>query len=333
MRASRLLSILMLLQARGRLSAATLAAELEVSVRTVYRDVDELSASGVPIYAERGRDGGFQLLDGWRTRLTGLTVAEAQALFLAGLPGPLAELGLGEAAAAAQRKLLAALPAGWQADARRVAERVHLDPVDWYRVAQPAGPLRAVAEAVWTEQRLAIRYDSWARVVDRLIEPLGVVLKGGTWYVAASVGGGPPRTYRLPSILALHPTGERFPRPPRFDLAAYWAEATARFEADRFRGTAVLRASATGLARLGRLDPALADAVQHSAAPEPGGWTRVRIPIESVDHAAQMLLALGAEAEVLAPAALRRTLAETAAALASLYADGQSKKSASPSDR
>src|ERR1700716_1040743 len=135
MRASRLLSILMLLQTHGRMSAEALAAELEVSIRTLYRDIDQLSAAGVPVYAERGRAGGFQLLDGWRTQLTGLTAAEAQSLFLAGLPGPAAELGLGKVVAAAQLKLLAGLPAGWQVDARRISSRFHLDPVGWFRIS------------------------------------------------------------------------------------------------------------------------------------------------------------------------------------------------------
>src|SRR5882672_746159 len=177
MRASRLLSILMLLQAKGRLSAAALAAELEVSLRTIYRDIDELSAAGVPIYAERGRAGGFQLLDGWRTRLTGLTALEAQALFLAGLPGPAAELGLAEVMEAAQQKLLAALPAGWQGDARRVGARFHLDPVGWFRDSMPVDQLPAIAAAVWSERRLRIRYESWSGIVDREIAPLGLVLK------------------------------------------------------------------------------------------------------------------------------------------------------------
>jgi biotin operon repressor len=136
MRASRLLSMLLLLQTRGRMSAQALAEELEASVRTVFRDVDQLSAAGIPIWAERGRNGGFQLQEGWRTKLTGLTTDEASAIFLAGLPGPAAELGLGEAMTSAQLKLLAALPAEWQAGAQRVGTRFHLDPVDWFRNAE-----------------------------------------------------------------------------------------------------------------------------------------------------------------------------------------------------
>lgn len=128
MRASRLLSLQMLLETRGRMSAQALAEALEVSVRTLYRDVDQLSAAGVPIYAERGRYGGFALLPGWKTTLTGLTPSEAQAVFLSGLPGPAQDLGLGGDVAGARLKLLAALPAAWRDDAQRVSTRLHLDP-------------------------------------------------------------------------------------------------------------------------------------------------------------------------------------------------------------
>ena len=185
MRASRLLSIMMMLQTRGRMSAEALADELEVSVRTIYRDIDQLSAAGVPVYADIGRNGGFALLDGWRTRLTGLTAPEAQALFLSGLPGPAAELGLGDEVAQAELKLLAALPADWQAEARRMSSRFHLDPAGWFQPGHQSEHLKLVADAVWSERRLAIRYESWKRISDRVIEPLGVVLKGGIWYVVA----------------------------------------------------------------------------------------------------------------------------------------------------
>jgi predicted DNA-binding transcriptional regulator YafY len=320
MRASRLLSILMLLQAKGRVSAATLADEVEVSLRTIYRDIDELSAAGVPVYAERGRAGGFQLLDGWRTRLTGLTALEAQALFLAGLPGPAAELGLAEVMEAAQRKLLAALPAGWQGDARRVGARFHLDPIGWFRDTTPVDHLPAIAAAVWSERRLRIRYESWSGIVDREIAPLGLVLKSGIWYLAAAVGEG-RRTYRVSNIRALTVLDESFLRPADFDLAAYWAESTRRFEAEIYRDTAALRVSPRGLRLLREMSAAVAEAASRSVEPPDGeGWTRLVIPIESIDHAAQELIKLGAEAEVLAPAPLRERLGETARRLVALYA-------------
>src|SRR3954468_8478197 len=141
MRASRLLSILLLLQTRGRMTAQALADEFETSVRTIYRDIDQLSAAGVPVYADRGRAGGFQLMEGYRTQLTGLSSAEAETLFLAGLPGPAAQLGLGDAMAQAQLKLLAALPAEGRQGAARVASRFHLDPIGWFRSAEHADVL------------------------------------------------------------------------------------------------------------------------------------------------------------------------------------------------
>ena len=320
MRASRLLSLLMLLQSRGRVSAQALAEALEVSVRTIHRDVDELSASGVPIWADRGRLGGFQLQPGWRTRVDGLTAPEAQAMFLGGLPGPAAELGLGEAMASAQLKLLAALPDGWREDARRVSARFHLDPIDWYRGPSATDHLPAIAQAVWSERRVAMRYESWKGEVSRRVDPLGLVLKAGIWYLAAQVGMG-VRTYRLSNILDLEVTGEAFERPTGFDLAAWWLASTKRFEKELAVDTAQLRVSASGLKALRDLGAAVAQAAEASASePDETGWRRVTIPIESIPHAAAQVLRLGAQAEVLKPAALRRELFERVSAIAALYA-------------
>lgn len=320
MRASRLLSLLMLLQSRGRMSAAALAEALEVSVRTVHRDIDELSASGVPVWAERGRFGGFQLQPGWRTRVDGLTAPEAQAMFLGGLPGPAAELGLGEAMASAQLKLLAALPDGWREDARRVSARFHLDPLDWYRGPAATDHLPAIAQAVWSERRLALRYESWKDVVERRVDPLGLVLKAGVWYLAARAGTS-VRTYRLSSILGLEISDETFERPPGFDLADWWQASTRRFERELARGTAVLRVSPTGMKALQRdFGAAVAHAAGESAGkPDAAGWRRVEIPIESVDHAAGQMLRLGAQAKVVEPATLRRELLARIEAISALY--------------
>ena len=319
MRASRLLSLLMLLQSRGRVSAQALAQALEVSVRTIHRDVDELSAAGVPIWADRGRLGGFQLQPGWRTRVDGLTAPEAQAMFLGGLPGPAAELGLGEAMASAQLKLLAALPEGWREDARRVSARFHLDPIDWYRGPSATDHLPAIAQAVWSERRLAMRYESWKGEVRRSVDPLGLVLKAGIWYLAARVGNG-VRTYRLSNILELEVGDESFERPTDFDLAAWWLASTRRFEKELAVDTAQLRVSAAGMKALRDLGAAVAQAAEASASEaDEAGWRRVTIPIESVAHAAQQVLRLGAQAEVLKPAALRRELMERIEAVAAIY--------------
>ncbi|MES2991811.1 MAG: WYL domain-containing protein [Pseudomonadota bacterium] len=331
MRASRLLSLLMLLQGRGRLSAQALAAELEVSVRTVYRDVDELSASGVPVWAERGRQGGFVLQPGWRTRVDGLTAPEAQAMFLGGLPGPAAELGLGEAMASAQLKLLAALPDGWREDARRVSSRFHADPIDWYRGPAETDHLPAIAQAVWGERRIDVRYESWRGTSRRRLDPLGLVLKAGVWYVVASHGKG-PRTWRLSNILELVVGEERFVRPAGFDLAAYWAQSTRRFEAELVRGSATLRLTPLGMKRLRGLGHALGEAAAASAQAEPGrpGWQRVSVPIETIEHATGQMLRLGPEAEVIAPPALRDSVATTVGRTAALYAAPVSDRTRRP---
>src|SRR5215218_471427 len=222
MRASRLLSILLLLQTRGRMTAQALADELEVSVRTVYRDVDSLSEAGVPIYGDRGPDGGYQLLDGYRTRLTGLTAGEAESLFLAGLPGPAAELGLGTVLAAAQLKLMAALPPELRSRAGRIRERFHLDAPGWFQEAEQPPYLEAVADAVWNQRPLRIRYERWGGVtVERTVEPLGVVLKAGSWYLVAAVEG-QSRTYRVSRLLDVQPVDGHFERPEEFDLVPYW---------------------------------------------------------------------------------------------------------------
>ena len=322
MRASRLLSLLMLLQARGRVSAQALAQTLEVSVRTVYRDVDELSAAGVPIWADRGRLGGFQLQPGWRTRVDGLTAPEAQARFLGGLPGPAAELGLGEAMASAQLKLLAALPDGWREDARRVSASFHLDPLDWFRGPSASEHLPAIAQALWAGRRVALRYESWKGESQRSVDPFGLVLKAGVWYLVARSGAS-PRTFRLARIRALEVSDERFERPADFDLAAWWQASTRRFEKEMLRASAVLRVSPAGLQALHEFGALVAEAAQASAGrPDAQGWRRVTIPIESVDFAAAQLMRLGAQAKVLRPAALRREVMGRVEAMGALYRGG-----------
>src|SRR5438105_12857441 len=249
MRASRLLSILLLLQARGRMTAEALAAEFEVSIRTIYRDVDQLSAADVPIYADRGPSGGFQLLDGYRTKLTGLSPAEAETLPLAGLPGPAAELGLADVLTAAQLKLSAALPERARATASRVAARFHLDPVGWFRSADDARLLPAIANAVWNERCLDVRYRRGDGAVARRLKPLGLVLKAGIWYLVAQVDD-QPRTYRVSNILDLSMTDEGFRRPPDFDLTNFWKTSSRAFEISVYRADAVLRVTSRGLAKL-----------------------------------------------------------------------------------
>ncbi|MGC5009180.1 helix-turn-helix transcriptional regulator [Streptosporangium sp. DT93] len=318
MKSSRLLSILLLLQTRGRMTAAQLAAELEVSVRTVYRDIESLHGVGVPLYGDAGHSGGYRLLAGYRTRLTGLNAGEAEALFLSEIPGPAAELGLGSALATAQLKLRAALPPELRAQADRMRSRFHLDAPGWYARDDDVPYLPQVADAVWRGRVLDIRYRRWKEPtdVDRRLEPYGLVLKAGRWYVVAGPG---PRTYRVDQILGLTVRDEEFRPPGDFDLAGHWERYQADFHARLYRGEAVVRLSPRGAARLtGTAAQALAD----TGTAEPDGWTRALLPIESIDHAHGVFLALGTDVEVLGPPELRARLAETALVLAARYASG-----------
>lgn len=318
MRASRLLSIQMLLETHGRMSATALARALEVSVRTLHRDIDELTSAGVPVYAERGRAGGFQLLPGWKTTLTGFTPAEAEAVFLAGLAGPAADLGLGPQVASAERKLLAALPAPWRGGARRLRSRLHLDPVEWYREAEPVPFLNLAAQAVWEERQLALSYESWSRTARRTVHPLGLVMKAGTWYLVAAREGN-PRTWRVASILDAALLPDSVQRPRSFELAAYWRASVRRFEVELFTGEARVAATARGLTELRRINAALARAAAGVAVPGEGERAELRIPIESVPHAAGQLLRLCPEVEVLAPRELRAAIRERVRAAARVY--------------
>jgi predicted DNA-binding transcriptional regulator YafY len=321
MRADRLLSLLLLLQNRGRMTAPELAAELEVSVRTVYRDVEALAASGVPVRADRGPEGGYQLMDGYRTRLTGLTDAEAGALFLAGAPGPAQDLGLGAVLATAQLKLQAALPSELAERTRRLQDRFHLDAPAWFRDADPVPYLAAISQAVWEQRALTVHYRGWSREVHGELRPLGIVLKGGIWYLVA-VGGTDEtvRTYRISRFLSVTTTDEIFDRPDGFELAAHWQESAKRLEAALYKGTARLRISPRAQQLLPMQFGAVgANALAGAGPSDQDGWAEVELPVETQSVAVGDLLRLGADAEVLGPPELRRAVAEAVAALAARY--------------
>jgi predicted DNA-binding transcriptional regulator YafY len=322
MRASRLLSTLLLLQTRGRMTAREIADELEVSIRTVYRDVEALSAAGVPVYADRGPAGGYQLLAGYRTKLTGLTGEEAEALFLGGGPGPAAELGLGTVLAAAQLKLLAALPPELRDRAARIRERFHLDAPGWFREPDAPEFLDAVADAVWSQQRLCVGYRKWNNVdVTRVLEPLGLVLKGVAWYVVAR-SGERINAFRVSRVHELSTLDERFVRPVDFDLARYWVEWSKNLQDTLYPMQAVVRLSPIAAERFFLNGPVAERALRDTAGPpDEHGWVRVVVPTGSLEHAATDLGRFGAEIEVLEPPELRAKMRATAQALLRLYQD------------
>lgn len=318
MQSSRLLSILLRLQAEGRISAPSLAATLEVSVRTIYRDIDALSAAGVPVYAERGRGGGFKLRDGYRTRLTGLDRPEAESLFLAGAPFAAQQLGLGPALDTMRMKLLASMPEALARDAKRVASRFHLDPVAWFHGPDEQHLLPRLAAAVWSGRTLRMRYDSWTGTVERQVSPLGLVLKAGLWYLVAAADK-QPRTYRVGYIQSLDVADTPASTPAGFNLQAYWKAFAADYEARMQSGRATVRARPAMLRPLARMSHAMAEAVRSAGATDRDGWHVLSIPIESIDVAVGDLLRLGPDVEALGPPALRVALRKAVRALQATY--------------
>ncbi|CAN5434568.1 YafY family protein [soil metagenome] len=312
--------MLMLLQIRGRVTAPELARELEVSVRTIYRDIDSLSASGVPIYADRGPAGGYQLLGGYRTRLTGLTPEEAGSLFLAGMPGQAAELGLGEVLAAAQLKLLASLPVELREQAARISERFYLDAPGWFQTQETPEYLTAVAGAVWNQQQLSIHYRRWGGEVTRVIDPLGLVLKGAAWYVVGR-SSGQFRTYRVVRIINLEVLETTFERPADFDLDRNWHEMQADFQERLHQGEITARVSPFGYEamRWGLSPLAYERALESASEPDANGWRVVVIPIESMHVARWDFLRFAADLEILEPTDLRDQIRESARAMLTLY--------------
>lgn len=322
MRAARLIKMVLLLQSRPAMTAAELARELEVSERTVTRDAQALSEAGVPVYADRGRAGGYRLVGGYRTRLTGLARSEAEALFLSGVPGALREMGLQDAASAARLKVSAALLPSLRDAPDTAAQRFHLDAPAWFR--EPVTPvwLPVVAEAVWEDRRVDVGYRRGEGTVERRLEPYGLVLKAGVWYLCARVAGaGAFRTYRIDRFTGVAALDERFDRDPGFDLPGFWAEQAERFARSILRAEVVVRLSPDGVRRLPHtVDPLGArEALAGAGAPDAEGWVTVTLPVESEEVAHGQLTALGPEAEVLAPASLRERCAADAARLAALY--------------
>lgn len=318
MRADRLLSILLLLQVHRRLTARELARRLEVSERTIQRDMEALSVAGVPVYAARGAGGGWALHEAYRTDLTGLNEAEIQSLFLSRPARLLADLGLRQAAEGALAKVLAALPAGRQRGAEFARQRVYVDTSGWNRPAEAVPHLPALQEAVWQERKVALTYRrNDGAVVERLVDPLGLVAKGNAWYLVAAVEG-EPRTYRVARVADARPTDEPCARPADFDLAGFWEQSAAAFQTALKRYAATVRvapdavAAARGVGLYGR--------VEGEDPPDADGWTTLMVKFDAPHEAREYALRFGDRLEVVAPAELRAAVIDAAARIVALYA-------------
>lgn len=320
MRADRLVSLVLLLRQRGRLSAATLARELEVSTRTVLRDIEALSAAGVPVYAERGRHGGFALLPGFRTELTGLNHDEALALLIAGSRRGAQAFGLGSALASAMLKVVDALPEGHRDAAAGAVRRLLIEPeTDLLsrRLAAEEVPDAVVAEvrrAVFAGHRLRIHYAAVGQAPKwRTVDPIGLVTVRGQGYLLATRSG-EDRTYRLSRVLAAEELAEPAQRPDRVDLDRAWQERSTRF-----------RTGGDQVAVLVRVDPARREELAATALTvraeeaDSDGRLRMEVTFQDPRHAEWALWQLATDAETLAPRWLRNSLRDRAAAIAACH--------------
>jgi predicted DNA-binding transcriptional regulator YafY len=317
MRADRLISILMTLQIHTHTTASELARELDVSERTIYRDIEALERSGVPIFADRGRSGGLRLVEGYQTHLTGLSAEEARALPFAQLGVAAAALGFEAAAEAARLKMLVALPAMGRERAVRASERFHLDPAEWYQRPSEPTCLRSLAAALWADHAVEIDYESWNGRRSRVVEPLGLVLKAGAWYMVAR-SRKRLAIYKVEGIHAMRILEQRKVRRGSFHLARVWQQEVSRFEASLRRTRATLRIHEAAMSRIGRLG---ADAAEEIRAAKRDGqsWRIATIWIESVPHAAGLLLGFDSDVEILSPEDLRQELAMRARRVIALY--------------
>jgi predicted DNA-binding transcriptional regulator YafY len=323
MRADRLLSILMLLQARGRMTAQELAEEHEVSVRTIYRDIDALSTAGVPVYAERGPGGGCALVEGYRTSLTGLTKDEVRALFMLGIPASLDELGLSQELRTALRKLAAALPEVQRGDEEMARQRIYLDWEGWAQ-PEPEPYLKVMQQAVWEEKRLRLAYrepvgpQAFQRY-ERMVEPYGLVAKAGRWHLVCA-GDGRLRVYRVSRILDAHLIDESFERPPDFELTTFWKSWCAGRKETRPSYPATVRVSPQLAPFLSLyLGDSVTAQVVTADPPDDQGWTRLTLMFETLEQARRHILGFGAAIEVLEPEPLRLSVIDFARQIAEFY--------------
>jgi predicted DNA-binding transcriptional regulator YafY len=311
MRADRLLSTLLLLQANGRMTVRQLATRLEVSPRTAYRDLEALGAAGVPVLALRGARGGWQLDEAWRTQVPGLDEAELRA-FLMAQPRVIGDAPLAAAAERALDKFMAAMPVGLRARAAFIRQRLYVDTGGWHGTTESLAFLPVVQDAVSRERKMDIGYrKSNRQVSERRIEPLGLVAKGTTWYLVANTKEG-FRTFRVSRIEKAAVLDEAVQRPPGFDLAEYWKSSTQRFRETRARYPVVLRAEPRAAEEIMGWRTS---AIVPDGAPDPEGWRVVRAEFEDEDHAAFVVQGFGARAEVIEPVSLRERVLANAAAL------------------
>jgi len=320
MRADRLLSLMLMLQTRGRMTARELAEKLEVSERTIYRDLDALSAAGIPVYGDHGPGGGYALLDSYKTNLTGLTEDEVRALLISGAQKPLADLGLAEASEVAQLKLSASIPVSQLRDAEHMRQRIHFDAAGWFQPQESVPHLQTLQDAIWHDRQVYIAYQrADGTYGERQIDPYGLVAKATIWYLVASIGDD-MRVYRVSRIRSVAVCEECFTRASQFELVAYWSQWCAEFEANRPQYPVTLRLSPKMAALLPSIWGEGVRKRLEDAEPSPiDGWIEANFNFESMEAARTNVMGLDTMVEVAQPLELRDAIAEMARALAGFY--------------
>lgn len=319
MRADRLLSMLLLLQTHGRMTAQELAKDLEVSVRTIYRDMDALSIAGIPVYAERGPGGGCALVDSYRTTLTGLTQAEVRALFMLGIPAPLAELGVDQDVKSALLKLSASLAASHRLDEEKASQRIYLDPTGWYQVRRPVPLLATIQQALWEDLRLTLIYRlPFETQVQRVVEPYGLVAKGTSWYLVCGQDQH-IRVHHVSQLVEATLTNEHFARPVDLDLVRFWQAWCEEAERNRPRYPVTVRIAPALSPYLAYHFEDIPDTMRE-AGQEPGAdWIELTLSFDTLEDARQRILGCGAAIEVIDPPVLRQSVLDFSRQTAALY--------------
>jgi len=318
MRADRLLSLLMFLQNRGRTTTNRLAEELEVSRRTIVRDLYALRVAGFPVYTERGPHGGVYLHEDFRVRLTDLTQGELAALFTFSVPAPLADLGMGETAKGALLKLAAALPQARQDVERDVRSRLYLDPNPWHASREAVPTLSILRQAVWEDRWLRATLLRVRQIpIEHEIAPYGLVAKERVWYVVWRRRDGELRVDRASDVVEAELLEDTFDRPPGFDLGEFWTTWATEYEENRWFFTVTVRVMTEALAELAG---ALGRYIRRTADSEQGSTViDVEMAFDGFEHARAALLAYGGAVEVIEPDALRLSIADFAQRIVETY--------------
>ena len=321
MRADRLLAILLILQSRGRATARELARDLEVSERTIYRDMDALCTAGVPLYGMAGPEGGYALVDNYRTRLTGLTEGEIRAMFMLGGLAPLADLGVSQALRSALRKLSAALPSSSLGDQDKVIQCFHFDSTWWQRRGSASPHLRVVQEAIWADRKLQISYHPpFTDTLTQLVAPYGLVAKAGDWYLVCARENGALDVQQVSKLTDVHLSQETFVRDSNFDLVAFWGIWCRDYENLQRIYTVLARVAPNMISELPRyFGNSIHKEIAQADPPDGTGWLQLELAFESFEQARERILILGSGIEVLAPEALKLSVMDYAEQILGVY--------------